>query len=68
MNGLVGAHLMGGEIEKARTVAQDLLALARERNDTTGLLMGHRVLGMSLFMLGELSQSKRELQDAMALI
>jgi class 3 adenylate cyclase/predicted ATPase/ABC-type lipoprotein export system ATPase subunit len=67
LNGLVGAHLMGGEIQKARAVAQDLLALARESNDTTGLLMGHRVLGMSLFMLGELTQSKRELRDAMAL-
>jgi class 3 adenylate cyclase/predicted ATPase len=67
LNGLVGAHLMGGEIQKARAVAQDLLTLARERRDATGLLMGHRVLGMSLFMLGELAQSKRELQDAMAL-
>ncbi len=67
LNGLVGAHLMGGEIQKARAVAQDLLALALEGNDTTGLLMGHRVLGMSLFMLGELTQSKRELQDAMTL-
>ena len=67
LNGLVGAHLMGGEIQKARAVAQDLLALATERNDKTALLMGHRVLGMSLFMLGELAQAKRELQEAMAL-
>jgi len=67
LNGLVGAYLMNGEIQKARAAAQDLLALARESNDTTGLLMGHRVLGMSLFMLGEVIQAKRELQDAMAL-
>ena len=67
LNGLVGAHLMRGEIQNARAAAQDLLALALEGNDTTGLLMGHRVLGMSLFMLGELTQSKRELQDAIAL-
>jgi predicted ATPase len=67
LNGLVGAHLMRGEIQNARTVAQDLLALAAEGTDTTGLLMGHRVLGMSLFMLGELTQSKHELQDAIAL-
>jgi class 3 adenylate cyclase/predicted ATPase/ABC-type lipoprotein export system ATPase subunit len=67
LNGLVGAHLMNGEIQEARAAAQDLLARASESNDTTGLLMGHRVLGMSLFMLGELTQAKRELQDAMAL-
>ncbi len=58
LNGLVGAHLMGGEIQKARAVAQDLLALATERNDKTALLMGHRVLGMSLFMLGELASGE----------
>jgi predicted ATPase len=67
LNGLVGAHLMGAEIPKARALAQDLLALAAERNDRTALLMGHRVLGMSLFMLGELAAAKRELREAMAL-
>jgi predicted ATPase len=67
LNGLVGAHLMGGEIPKARALAQDLLALAMERNDQTALLMGHRVLGMSLYMLGELAQAKRELREAIAL-
>src|SRR5262249_29681589 len=67
LNGLVGAHLMGGDIQKARAGAEDLLALATERNDKTALLMGHRVLGMSLVMLGELTQARRELQEAMAL-
>jgi class 3 adenylate cyclase/tetratricopeptide (TPR) repeat protein len=67
LNGLVGAHLMGGEIQKARAVAQDLLALAKQRDDKTALLMGHRVLGMSLFMIGELAPAKRELQEAISL-
>ncbi|HET8972465.1 MAG TPA: adenylate/guanylate cyclase domain-containing protein [Pseudolabrys sp.] len=67
LNGLVGAHLMGAEIPKARALAQDLLALAMEHNDQTALLMGHRVLGMSLFMLGELAQATRELKKAIAL-
>jgi class 3 adenylate cyclase/predicted ATPase/ABC-type lipoprotein export system ATPase subunit len=67
LSGLVGVHLMGGEIEKARAVAQELLALAQKSKDTTALLMGHRILGMSLFMLGELTASKEELQKAIAL-
>ena len=67
LSGLVGVHLMGGEIEKARAVAQELLALAQKSNDTTALLMGHRILGMSLFVLGELTASKQELQKAIAL-
>ena len=66
-NGLGGAHLMRGEIEKARAVAQDLLTLAQNRNDKTALLMGHRVLGMSLFVLGELDAAGRELLSAMEL-
>jgi predicted ATPase len=64
LSGLVGAHLMRGEIESARELAQDLLNLARNRNDQTALLMGHRILGMSLFTLGDLSATKRELQSA----
>jgi predicted ATPase/class 3 adenylate cyclase len=67
LNGLVGVHLLRGEFQQARTVAQDLLALAGRRNDTTALLMGHRVLGMALFVLGQLDAAKRELQSAMKL-
>jgi predicted ATPase len=67
LSALVGAHLMRGEIESARALAQDLLNLAQNRNDRTALLMGHRVLGMSLFVLGELDAAKRELQSAMEL-
>jgi class 3 adenylate cyclase/predicted ATPase/ABC-type lipoprotein export system ATPase subunit len=67
LSGLVGVHLMGGEIEKARAVAQELLTLAQKSNDKTALLMGHRILGMSLFSLGELAASKEELEKAIAL-
>jgi len=67
LSGLVGAHLMRGEIENARELAQDLLTLAQNRNDRTALLMGHRILGMSLFTLGELTAAKRELKNAIKL-
>src|SRR5262249_16139688 len=67
LSALVGAHLMRGEIESARELAQELLNLAQIRNDRTALLMGHRVLGMSLFVLGELDAAKREHQSAMKL-
>ena len=67
LSALVGAHLMRGKIESARELAEKLLKLAQEKNDRTALLMGHRVLGMSLFTLGELDAAKRELQSAMQL-
>jgi len=58
---------MRGEFEHSRGAAEDLLARARRIGDTTALLMGHRVLGMSLFMIGELSAAQRELKDAITL-
>ena len=67
LNGVVGVHLMRGEIEKARAVAHDMLSLAQERGDAEALLMGHRVLGMSLFVLGQLRAAQGELQNAIEL-
>jgi len=64
LNGMVGIHLMRGEFEQSRLVAQDLLARARLSKDSTALLMGHRVLGMSLFVIGELRDAQRELESA----
>jgi predicted ATPase len=40
---------------------------ARRVGDITAQLMGHRVLGMSLFLIGELEAARRELKDAIAL-
>src|SRR5262249_49937700 len=67
VSALAGDHLMRGEIERACELAQDLLNLAQSRSDRTALLMGHRVLGMSLFVLGQLDAAKRELNSAMKL-
>ena len=51
LNGLVGAHLMGGEIQKARAVAQDLWR-SRARATIRRLLMGTRAWYVP-FMLGD---------------
>ena len=67
LNGIAGAHLMRGEFERSRAVAEDLLVRAGYAGDTTALLMGHRVLGMALFLIGELDASRRELKEAIAL-
>jgi predicted ATPase len=67
LNGQVGVHLMRGQFENAHAVAQDLLARAKLQNDATALLMGHRVLGMSLFVLGSLATARTELQQTLSL-
>ncbi len=65
LNGLIGVHFMRGEFEKAHTLALDLLALARQKNEPLALLMGHRLLGMTLFVRGDLRAAKRELEAAL---
>ncbi len=67
LNGMVGIHLMRGEFEQSRLVAQDLLSRAQLSKDSTALMMGHRVLGMSLFVIGELQDAKLELESAIEL-
>jgi predicted ATPase len=67
LNGLVGVYYMRGDFEQSRGTAEDLLARAERQGDATGLLMGHRVLGMSLFARGELAEARRHLEAAIAL-
>jgi predicted ATPase/class 3 adenylate cyclase len=67
MNGMTGMHMMRGEFEKSLSVSQSLLERAQTRSDATALLMGHRVLGMSLFVLGRLEESLQHLRTAIEL-
>jgi class 3 adenylate cyclase/tetratricopeptide (TPR) repeat protein len=65
LNGLITVHYMRGDFEHAHSLAQDLLARASRQGDTTAVLMGHRILGMSLFAMGELPQARQHLQNAL---
>jgi predicted ATPase len=67
LNGMAGVHLMRGEFEQSRNLALQLLERASRHNDTTALLMGHRIMGMSLFVIGELQDARRHLQSAIEL-
>jgi class 3 adenylate cyclase/predicted ATPase len=67
LNGVFGVHLMRGEFERSRDVANALLARALQQDDPTPQLMGHRALGMALFMMGELTDARSELCHAVDL-
>ena len=67
LHGIVGFHVARGEFEQSRGLAEDLLARARRHEDSTGRLMGHRTLGMSLFLMGELAASRDQLRQALDL-
>jgi predicted ATPase len=67
LNGMAGLHLMRGEFEQSRSVARQLLERADQHNDSTALLMGHRVTGMSSFVIGDLEDARSHLQKALEL-
>jgi class 3 adenylate cyclase/predicted ATPase len=67
LNGMFGVHLMRAQFEQSRDVANTLLARALRQDDPTPRLMGHRALGMSLFMMGELTEARNELCIALDL-
>jgi class 3 adenylate cyclase/predicted ATPase len=66
LNGLIGVHVARGEFEQSRDLAEDLLARARRQEDPTPRLMGHRALGMSLFLIGELAPARDQLLNSLA--
>jgi predicted ATPase/class 3 adenylate cyclase len=67
LSGIVGFHVARGEFEQSRTIAEDLLERARRQEDSTAWLMGHRALGMSLFLIGQFAAARGELSQALEL-
>jgi predicted ATPase len=67
LNGLIGVHVARGEFEQSRDLAEELLARARQQDDLTARLMGHRALGMSLFLIGELRPARVHLLNSLEL-
>jgi predicted ATPase len=67
LNGVIGVHVAQGEFEQSRRFAEELLVRARRQNDATARLMGHRALGMSVLVIGELPAARIELQNAVDL-
>lgn len=67
LNGMISMHVARGEFENSRDVAEDLLRRASRHQDPTPRLMGHRGLGMSLFLIGELNEAERHLRASLHL-
>jgi class 3 adenylate cyclase/predicted ATPase len=67
LNGIIAFHVVRGEFEQSRALAEDLLARARQQDDSTPRLMGHRALGMSLFLIGELAAGRDHLRNSLEL-
>jgi tetratricopeptide (TPR) repeat protein len=60
-------HQNRGELDCAMRLVENLLSLSRERNDSAGLLMGHRSAGRTLMLAGKFAPSRSHLEAWLAL-
>jgi class 3 adenylate cyclase/predicted ATPase len=56
-----------GELDLAQRVAEDLLRLSRQHNDSAGLVLGHASAGRALLFAGRFASSRSHLEEALAL-
>jgi predicted ATPase len=65
--GLENYYFARGELQTARELAEQCLALAHRMQDAARLLPTYVALGMALFHLGELTSAREYLEQGMAL-
>jgi class 3 adenylate cyclase/predicted ATPase len=67
MHGLWGASLMAPKGDSTRELAIQFLALAEKQGAATPLMIGHRLMGISLMTAGDIAQGRAQLDKAIAL-
>ena len=58
---------MGGELQIAREVATSFLSLAEQHEDTTAMMYGHRMLGWTALLLGQLAEVRPDIDKSLEL-
>jgi class 3 adenylate cyclase/predicted ATPase len=61
-------YAVRGELDLALCLEEDLLRLSRQRNDSNGLLLGHRSSGRTLLLAGKFSAARLHLEAGTALL
>lgn len=61
------ANLVAFNGSAVRELAVQFLALAEKQSTTVALIMGHRLMGISLLLTGEIAEGRAHLDQAMAL-
>jgi hypothetical protein len=59
-------HAFRGEFELALRLDEELLRLSRQRNDSSGLVLGHVSSGRNLMVLGRFASSRAHLEQTLA--
>ncbi len=65
--GLWGASLVASNFDVTQKLATQFLALAEELGATAPLMVGHRLMGVSLMTAGDIVEGRRQLDEAIAL-
>jgi class 3 adenylate cyclase/predicted ATPase len=60
-------HVGRGEFQLAQRLAENLLSVSRQRNDSAGLVLGHLSFGRNLRMAGRFALSRSHLEEVLAL-
>src|SRR5499427_7459057 len=60
-------HAHRGELDRAQSLAEDLLHLSRRRNDSAELVMSHDSSGRNLMWVGSFASSRSHLETVLAL-
>jgi predicted ATPase len=60
-------HSARGELDLAQRLDEDLLRLSRQRNDSTGLVLGHLSSGRNLLVAGRFAPSRSHLEEVLAI-
>jgi len=56
-----------GELDLAQRADEDILRLSRQRDDSTGLVLGYSSAGRTLFSIGNFASSRSHLESGLAL-
>jgi predicted ATPase len=65
--GLFRFHMVRSELQTTRELAEQLLSLAQRAQDPAFLLEAHRVMGQTMYWLGEMAPARAHLEQAIAL-
>jgi predicted ATPase/class 3 adenylate cyclase len=65
--GLFRFHMVRAEFQATRELAEQLFSLAQRTQDPAFLLEAHRVMGQTMYWLGEMAPARAHLEQAIAL-
>jgi predicted ATPase len=60
-------HMARGELDRAQWLAEDLLRLSLQRDDSAGLVLGHLASGRNQFIGGRFASARSHLEEVLVL-